>query len=97
MSESTETIFRGVRAPPKKKLEVERAPKKKRSDTFEFQWELQVGSKWPHSMCSKVSRNYLLPKVQDMLGLKSARTRFQRGLYRTNVAAIVAVVVVVVE
>ena len=28
MSESTETILCGVRAPPKKKLEVERAPKK---------------------------------------------------------------------
>jgi len=55
LSESTETICCGVRAPPKKKLEVERAPKKNREDTFEFQWELQVGSKWLHEVIAKLT------------------------------------------
>ena len=55
MSESTETIFCGVRAPPKKKLEVERAPKKKHQYRFEFQWELQVGSKWLHEVIAKLT------------------------------------------
>ena len=55
MSEPTETICCGVRAPPKKKLEVEGAPKQVRRDIIEFQLDLQAGSKWLHEVIAKLT------------------------------------------